>query len=244
MDRIRWIALAAATLGGAPAAAQHWEPGTACTAFLTVQSSNCEVTTYWRCDLAPEGYVFEATHDADGRSMAAIYDREFQWLDTTWGDGWRDVLIQPSADPISTSNLLATGLDAYDFELMSSGPDPVDGVTLTRVRGVDILLGETVEIDGMTLERTSFMNTFARPDGRVTDIGRGLQYFSREHGLFFLGQEEWITDDGIDRYDATPVAFILPGEPGFGATTPEHGCEGGVAGDNPAPKDESGAKGN
>ncbi len=212
------------TASSQSAVAQAWEPAAGCTGFLTVQMEGCFVANYWRCDAAPAGYVFTASHDENGRFSANILDAEFNWLHSLWSDGWRERLVHPAADPISTSTLMAQGWDAYDFELLSDGDSPDDGVTFTRVRGMDVLVGERVQIDGLDLERTYYHNVFSGPDGTVTSMGRGYQYFSPGYGLYFLGQEEWVENGEVDSWDNTPVEFVEPGEPGFGAIVPKYGC--------------------
>jgi hypothetical protein len=208
--------------------AQAWEPGAGCRAFLTVQTRGCQVVNYWRCSDAPAGWTFEAAHDADGPASAAIYDDEAQWLETRWSDGWRDRLLPGQADPVSQSELRDYGIDSYDFDLLSTAED--GAVMRTRVRGVDILTGETEEVDGLRLEKTRFLMVLSDDADRVTVTGEGVQYYSHEHGLFLSGRETW-NDRGTEtEEDYTPVAILRPGEEGFGATEPTTGCGAETAG--------------
>ena len=86
-----------------------------------------------------------------------------------------------------------------------------------------IITGETVEIDGEPLLQTEFGYQVLSPDGEVTYDGRGRQYVSERHRLFFLGTswEEGMEDEVRD---SSPVEFIYPGERGFFSSRPKFDC--------------------
>jgi len=226
-----------AALAAAPAAAQQWEPGQACEPFLTVQTAGCMVTNYWTCDGAPDGYIYSASHDADGRHIAGATDAGGNWVDTVFDGGWQERLLHPVADPISHSNLVDSGVDAFDFTLLTNSSDPEIAVGLTRVRGIDILTGERVTIDGEDLLETTYLTTYAGPDGVVWATSRGTQYYSAGFRMVFSGNGAWIEKGDTDVRNLSPVDFLEPGDPGFGSITPAHGCDAAAP-----PKESDGAK--
>ncbi len=194
-----------------------------CEPFLTVQSMGCAVALHWRCDVAPAGDHWEGVFDTEGLLSIAHYDGDYQWLETQYmWDGSREVTVG-SDDPISLSDLLAGGMDTFAFTVRRTEGKTTE---MQRVVGWDELMGETVTIDGVTLERTRTEHRYMTEDGDVAYHGRGQQYVSRDMRLFFLGQDEVMGDDGsVTTYDSTPVDFIHPGEPGFGKTQPLYGCD-------------------
>lgn len=213
------LALALAT----PARAGDFAPPRGCETVLTVQNRACSVELVWRCEVAPEGNFWSATFLGDGLASVVNYDREYQWLDAvyTW-DHSREVFTPPAADPISLSTLFDAGIDTFDFTVRRSEPDRSYDL---RVVGADILTGETVTIDGFELEAVRTRIEMTADDGTVEYRASGVQYVSREFGLFFLGTEEVEEADGaVSAYDERPVDIILPGEPGFGDTTPLYDC--------------------
>ena len=149
------------------AAAQQWAPGPGCEGILTVQSQGCYVANFWTCAEAPEGYVYRAVHEYGEPLIADIFDGDFNWISTEFSDGWREVLVHPVRDPISLSELVETGFNTLDFDMLSNPASPDDAVKKVRVRGADVMLGETVEIDGERLDKSQYMVTFAGADDAV-----------------------------------------------------------------------------
>lgn len=224
-----------------PLAAQQWAPGESCEGFLTVQSRGCFVTNFWTCGDAPEGYVYRASFDDQGPLVAGAYDIDRNWVDTVFSDGWRERLLYPLTDPISADELVERGMDAYDFETITNSEDEDLSVVRTRIRGVDLLTGNETAIDGIDLLELQYYLTYTNSAGDLYSQGRGRQYFSPEYRLFFAGEDEWDSGSGYEAYDNTPVDFIEPGEPGFGAQTPVHDCPDSVAADGddvPLPDDD------
>lgn len=230
MTSLRKMAVVLA-LGGiaAPggAAGQHFLPPEGCSPFLTVQHRSCMVSLFWTCAAAPEGTVWEAAFDALGPMSVVTYDAEFQWLDSHYPGGTREILVLPSRDPISLSELLETGADNFDIELLTNeGMKP----EILRVVGADRLTGEEVTIDGVRLQRMLFSNTTFAADGTVIGSGEGTQFFSPEFRVFFFDEDSLTDADGQTDYVNTPVRFIRPGEDGFGATVPTEECNTNAAG--------------
>jgi hypothetical protein len=199
-----------------------------CEAFLTVQNKSCSVMLMWQCEGAAEGKSWAANFSDYGLESISAYSPEYQWLDTvyTW-DQSREQFTPPAADPIDMTELMKTGRDQYDFIMHRSLPDLSYDIHVT---GSDHLTGEVETIDGQRLEKVAIQMTITAEDGTVEYQSAGMQYFSHELKQFFLGIEDVTDAEGrTEQYDDTPVDFILPGEPGFGATSPLYGCGGGAA---------------
>ena len=209
-------------LAAAPAAAQEartFQPPAGCEAWLTVQSASCTVSHHFTCAADPEGWRRSVTMDEGGITQAATIDAETQWIETlSFLAGTRERLAPGSPDPASLSALLATGRDDYDFTTLSDEAGP------TRFTGFDRLTGETVTIDGVTLERTEFAILARDGEGREVWRARGNQYVSRGWGRFFGGPAEVAAGGEAEAIDDSPVEFVLPGEPGFLSVSPKHGC--------------------
>jgi hypothetical protein len=223
---MRWSVIPAAfgalTLG-LPAFAVGFTPPEGCEAFLTVQNRSCTVALQWRCSPAPESDFWSATFSTEGLESIVRYSADYQWLDAVYmWDSSREELQLPTADPISLSRLINSGLDTFDFTMRRSQPDRSYDL---RVVGADLLTGETVEIDGYTLDVVRTRVEITAEDGTVEYKSEGQQYLSRPLGQFFLGTERVFgTDGSVADYDDTPVDIIEPGEPGFGATEPLYEC--------------------
>jgi hypothetical protein len=132
----------------------------------------------------------------------------------------RQVLDPSPADPASFSELMASGVDTWDFSLSKE-----DG-TGSSATGYDRLTGQTVVIDGITLSQTEVEYTEYDRSGTVLRRARGNEYAHPEWRLFFAGPGE--TDLGDGQWlpiDGSPVEFIFPGEPGFLSTQPIYDCD-------------------
>ncbi len=199
-----------------------------CHAFLTVQNKRCSVVLMWHCDENPKGQVWTGNFSDFGLESISAYSAAYQWLDTiyTWDES-REQFSPPAADPIDMDTLIDTGSDDYDFTMHRSMPDRSYDIHVT---GSDRLIGENQIIDGIELEKVATRLKIVAEDGTVEYEAKGIQYFSRQLGQFFLGTEDAVGSDGVSvQYDDSPLDFILPGEPGFGVTTPLYECGGGSA---------------
>jgi hypothetical protein len=223
---VLWRAAALACLlplAAAAAKAQTAIPGTftappGCTGFLTVQSRGCTVSNHYRCEADAAGDQWSATFDQDGLFRVGRIDRETQWIESfSMAPTVRQSLDPGPADPASFSELLADGIDTYDF-------NQTEAATRTRVRGFDTLTGRSVTIDGVELKETEFDFLELSDDGTVLRRATGQQFISPEWRLFFSGIEEWDFGDGPVPADGTPKQFIFPGEKGFFSTRPIFDC--------------------
>ena len=215
------LTFAALVAGGMPGAAQAqtFDPPPGCEGVLTVQSKSCLVTHVWQCEADAEGEQWIALFNRVGPFNVRKVDENFQWLETYYNqDGKVETMVLPAEDEPSLTELFETQTDTYDFQIENNLGEPTE-----RVRGFDLLTGEEVEIDGEPLLATEFGYEVVLPDGEVSYRGAGAQYVSERHRLFFLGTS-WDQEDPDDIFDAGPVDFIYPGEPGFFDATPRHDC--------------------
>ena len=134
------------------------------------------------------------------------------------------------ADPANFSSLLATGRDDFEFSLSK------DNGEHSNVKGYDRLTGQTVTIDGVTLQETEYEYVETDDAGSVLRQARGHEYVSAEFRNFFSGQSAWF--DGTDwlPMDGSPVQFFLPGEKGFAATQPLFECDAVMSSLPPTPE--------
>lgn len=217
-------ALALLALAG-PALAQEarFAPPAGCEAFLTVQRADCRVTHHYACAGDPPGSQRFTWIDDRGVALTGLIDRETQWVETTYlTTAHTERLLPDPADPASLDGLLATGRDSWDFRTAS------DEIGETRYVGEDRLTGERVVVDGLALERTSF--DIVAEDGAGVEVWRqrGSQFVSRDLRLFFSDRAvtEIPTGEGTvtEVSEARPLEVARPGEEGFLALAPRHGC--------------------
>jgi hypothetical protein len=206
-----------------PAFAGTWTAPEGCETFMTVQSKSCRVSHYYTCSADAPGEQWRVDLDQEGPFFYSKVDREAQWIESY--DPIKQVLDPSPADPASFSELLAEGMDTWDFSLTKA-----DG-TGSRASGYDRLTGKTVVIDGITLQETEVDFTEYDLSGNVLRRSRGNEYVSADWRIFFAGPGETDLGDGQWRpIDGSPVDFIFPGEEGFLATQPIHDCDALTAG--------------
>lgn len=206
-------------LAAGSAAAGTFEPPPGCTGYLTVQARTCKVSNHFTCAGDPEGHQWRVDFGPDGPYFASRIDREAQWIQSIeLGAGTSRWLVDNPPDPQSFSELVETGTDTFDFRLR--GPE---GETV--VRGFDRLTGRTVTIDGVALQETAFAYRETRPDGSLVVAARGNEYLHPGWRIFLSGPSEADRGDGFEPYDASPVQFRFPGQPGFFSDTPLFGCD-------------------
>ena len=222
-------ALPLCLLGTPALASDLFIPPVGCEGMLTVQSRSCEVTHVYTCSADAPGENWSVTFDADGPVFVDKIDFETQWLETyNVLDGARETLILPADDPASLTELLASGIDSYDFRLDTPEGD-------VRVVGYDQIAGDPVTIDDEPLLPMVFEGRYEDADGVFMTVS-GTQYVSSKHRRFFAGTFV-ITEDGdTSEWDASPVEFIYPGEPGFFDKTPRYECSPTLARFAPEPK--------
>ena len=215
---IRPLALAAGLALPGALAAQQFEVPQGCTAFLTVQHRDCTVSHHYTCQAAP-GHTWRVDMDAEAVTFVSRIDSEAQWIESDDGLGATRT-VTPVGNPISLSNLLATGFDDYDFEQI----DPT-GARI-RVQGFDRLTGGPVMIGEEELLTSEFSWTMRAEDGTVVLTGEGTEYVSVRYRQFFSRKSELRLGSGAAPYvrDRSPVEFIGPGAPGFLSLQPTQGC--------------------
>lgn len=216
------LALVLALAG--PTRGADFTPPRGCTLHLTVQDRSCSVAQHYTCEGDPTGDQRVAYFDAQGLSSLSRIDAETRWIETVSGDVV-DTLEPGGKDDSSLSTLIRTGRDDFDFWTVSDGGERLHFV------GHDELTGETRVIDGVSLQATRFELKMSDDAGTLLLTRSGHQYISREHGRFYGGVETITDPEGkTESIDTTPVRFIRPGQPGFGSTEPQFGCNAQMAG--------------
>jgi hypothetical protein len=216
MRTILILALLAAP--AAPVLAGTWTAPEGCEAFMTVQSKACRVSHYYKCSADAPGDQWRVDMDQEGPFFYSRIDHEAQWVESY--DPVQQVLDPSPADPASFSELLASGIDTWDFTLSKA-----DG-SGSRAAGYDRLTGQTVVIDGITLSQTEVEFSEYDRAGNLTRQSRGNEYLHPDWRLFFAGPGETDLGDGLWRpIDGSPVDFIFPGEEGFLASQPIYDCD-------------------
>lgn len=218
---MRMILLAPLAFVAMPALAGSFTPPEGCTAYLTLQSRGCHVANYYRCTGDAPGDQWRADFDQEGVFYYSRIDSETQWVESIDLNPTVVQRLDPApADPASFSELLATGYDSFAFGLSR------DDGRHTKVHGHDKLTGQSMVIDGVTLQQTEFDYTETDDAGTVLRRARGNEFIHPEWRMFFSGRSEWDRGDGSWLpLDGSPVQFIMPGEPGFAATQPIFDCD-------------------
>ena len=206
-------------LFASPAVAGGFKAPVGCQSVMTVQSRGCYVANYYSCSANPTD-LFRVDYDQEGPFYKSMVDRETQWIESIdLGDGVVQTLDPNPADPASASTLLETGRDGFTFSLSK------DNGEHTNVTGFDRLTGETVTIDGVTLERTEYEYTETDDAGTILRQSRGNEYILREPRTFIAGTSEWWDGEIWQPLDGHPVDFAFPGDKGFEATQPIFDCD-------------------
>jgi hypothetical protein len=201
-----------------PALAGTWTVPEGCEAFMTVQSRACRVSHYYKCSADAPGDQWRTDLDQEGPFFHSRIDAEGQWVESY--DPVRQTLDPAPADPARFSELLESGVDTWDFGLSK------DDGSGSRVAGFDRLTGNSVVIDGITLQETAVEFTEHDREGRVMRRGQGNEYLHPEWRLFFAGPGRTDLGDGAWLpIDGSPVDFIFPGEEGFLSTQPLFDCD-------------------
>ncbi|MES2333469.1 MAG: hypothetical protein V4551_02185 [Pseudomonadota bacterium] len=213
----KFLILACLTLPTASLAG-IWEAPKGCDVFMTVQAKACRVSHFYTCGADAPGDQWRVDIDQEGPFFYSRIDSEAQWIESY--DPIKQTLDPSPADPASFSELLASGIDTWDFNLSRA-----DG-SGSRATGYDRLTGTTVVIDGISLSQTEVEFTEFGRDGTVLRRSRGNEYLNPDWRMFFAGPGE--TDLGDGQWlliDGSPVEFIFPGEEGFLSTQPKYDCD-------------------
>jgi len=201
------------------AAAQTFGLPQGCTAYLTVQKRGCTVSHLFTCEGDPAGHQRRADLGEEGLLYVGVIDAETQWIESWHVEAdSTERLLPGAADPASFTELSTLGRDTFEFTTLS------DDIYETIFRGQDELTGETVVIDGVTLERTAFQVTAYDPAGNELWTTSGNEFISRDWRTFFSGTRTTANATETWDSDGTPMEFIFPGEDGFLASSPRHDC--------------------
>lgn len=213
-------ALALLALLPGPALAAGFVPPPGCETYMTVQSRQCRVSNHFRCASDPAGDQWRMDADQEGPYFFSRINSEAEWVESYGMERGSAQRLGDRKDPASFSDLLANGVDRYDFRL-----EHEDGAQ-SHVQGHDSLTGKSTVIDGIALQETEFDFTETDSDGNVIRRSRGREYISPEMRMFFSGPSEFLDADGNwVPFDGRPVQFIFPGEKGFAATQPIFDCD-------------------
>ncbi len=222
------LATAVSVAGTAACAADPFRVPDGCTAYVTVQQRNCQVSQHYSCTSDPRGYQWMTYLDGQGPYFSSLIDTETRWISSIDLFTGETDEIGAETDPASFTVLLQTGRDDFDFTTHSSTGEE------RRYKGFDQLTGAKVTIDGVPLERTRFEVTAYAGDGTQLWRRAGQQLIHREWRLFYSDREEFTNSAGDreNRID-TPVEFDFPGDEGFLATEPKFDCDVVTAGWTP-----------
>jgi len=201
------------------AAAGPFQPPQGCTTTMTVQARACRVSNHYTCTADVPGDKWRADFDQEGMFFLSRTDIESQWVESfDLNPTVRQTLDPGASDPASFTELLG-GSDTFAFGLTRDDGEETD------VTGFDRLTGKTVVIDGITLQETEFEFTESDRSGAVLRRSKGFEYVNADWRLFFAGPSEWDDGTGYVPIDGSPLQFVFPGEPGFGATQPLFDCD-------------------
>jgi hypothetical protein len=190
-----------------------------CTAYVTVQKHGCTVSHLFTCEGDLAGEQRRVDMDEAGLTYMGLIDAETQWIESYHASTGETTRLAPGApDPANFTELLATGRDGMDFQTTS------DMFGTTRYVGEDRLTGETVVIDGVTLQRTEFDMVVTDAAGNTVWTVTGNEYIHPDWRTFLSGTRRYVTPSETYEDDATPVEFIFPGEDGFLSSTPRYDC--------------------
>jgi len=187
---------------------------------VTIQLKSCVVSHHFTCEGDPAGLRRRADLDENGITYTGAVDAETQWIESYhFLSEHSERLEESPADPASFTLLTEQGADTYDFRTLS------DEVGVTRYVGADTLTGETVVIDGVALDRTTYRIRAVAEDGTEMWSSEGNEYVQRDWRVFIAGTGTYFMPDGESfDVDDTPVEFIFPGESGFLSPRPKYGC--------------------
>lgn len=211
------IVLAACALAS-PAMAQEFALPAGCEGYLTIQSQSCSVSHYFTCEGDAAGEQRRATLDEEGLSYVGRVNGEAEWVESFHLRSGHSERLAESVDPMSMSELLANGVDTWDFKTDSRE------IGVTRYAGMDRLTGETAVIDGVTLMRTEYALTAYDSADQEVWSSQGAEYVSADWRMFIGGVSTYSTSDDTFDSDDTPVEFIRPAEPGYLSVNPKYGC--------------------
>ncbi|WP_458792023.1 hypothetical protein [Yoonia sp. MH D7] len=216
---MKWGVFIVAALLPVSVSAQEFSLPAGCTAYLTVHDRSCNVDHHFTCEADAAGTQRRVSLSEVAMTYMGQIDPETQWLEGYHAlNGHTEKLESKPHDRASLSELISTGADDYDFKTLSAE------IGETRYVGRDTLTGKTVEIDGVTLEETTYDLTAYAADGSFLWRSKGREFINREWRMFLSGVGTFTTPTEEFAQDSTPMEFIFPGEAGFLSTKPKYGC--------------------
>ncbi|MDO5529590.1 MAG: hypothetical protein Q4F71_09325 [Paracoccus sp. (in: a-proteobacteria)] len=218
---IALCALLAAPAGAATQPSNFTAPE-GCVLDMTVQLRSCTVVQQMRCGGGATPDRRAIYFDRSGPFHDSLIDHETRWLEMTdLRENYASRLDPEARSHASFTRLVETGRDDFDFWMIDAG-----GYRINH-RGTDVLTGRSIEVDGVTLEITRFRDEARDGSGLLLYTREGHQFIKRDARIFFGGTETY-TLGGADeaaKLDDTPVQIRREGQPGFGATRPQFGCD-------------------
>jgi hypothetical protein len=142
----------------------------------------------------------------DGPDVTLL-DAQGQWLETY--SSYDRVLwtLVENPSPMGLGQLLAEGVDEYDFTQRSA-----DG-SVQHVRGTDRLTGTTTVIDGTPMRSMTFDTEVRDGSGALIQHYRGTNHVAADPAGYYGGPSEDLVAQAT--WDSTPLDLVRPGEPGF-----------------------------
>lgn len=201
-----------------PVAAQEFSLPQGCDGYLTIQSTSCTVSHYFRCTDDTDGQQRRATLDEDGLSYVGRISKDAEWLESFHLRSGHTERLLTSEDTMSISTLLSEMVDTFNFVTDSRE------IGRSNYVGMDRLTGESVVIDGITLLRTEFEVTAFDDAGNQTWKSEGSEFVNPDWNMFIGGTSSFVTSTDRFDNDNTPIEFIFPGEPGYLSVNPKYGC--------------------
>jgi hypothetical protein len=209
---------------GTAAWAQTAEIPAGCTPRATVHKQSCVATTIFDCGTRLDVVSYE-----NGKKAGVHF------YDMTWG--FAGFLFQANPETrfdrkagdgevVNLSTLLAEGTDHEKTTVLFSsrvvkGRQYLIEATLT-------MSGESIELDGHTLQHGTFDRTFERKGIESTRLSYAFDFYVSEDLDLFIEGSQVRRAEGVDdvHIDHTPLGLRLEGQPGFLATVSEFGCDG------------------
>ncbi len=211
-----------------PAAATPEVPA-GCTPYLTVQTVDCEVDIYMRCDKPDGASIRVQNYGPDG--LDTIEEMTADWSVLFSVDvGSRSGLVvrDGPAKPISRREILEDGVSDFDYpvDFYFRRPAPYE----VRMTGAFRLTGARTEVDGHSLlvMENRILVDIPPPLGPLETVQAG--YYSEEFDAFLEGAGSLRLGDRVTSVSAGPATFAAEDERGWLATTPLYNCAADEAG--------------
>ena len=208
------------------AAAPLFTPPQGCKVYVTVQQKSCTVSHLFRC-AGEADLQHRVDIGADGLAYVGTIDSETQWIESASPLSGLVERLAGAEDPASFSGLLATGHDSFSFRTQTQVQG--GGAFGMQYEGEDHLTGETLTLDGETLQGTRFKIIARDATGQEIWRSEGEEFIHPTWRTFLAGRSTTTSADGVDETDSSPLKFIFEGEAGFSSSAPAYGCGDAVS---------------